>query len=291
LDSFEEFEFKPITEGLGFHKKNQDNKPNSRLSPNQFFQEEIKSEAIPSKKVDFELPELKLENNFEKELTTESFSKKKNTIFSQQPLPRNEDIVKSKIDIPKFQGPRLNKIEVKSTASNTPKVEAPKADLSKVESAKVITSNKISNEIKYQYKEVAPSFLSVFLDSTLILGLSILFTLGLVLATGIDIVKVFSSNLDLGAQIGIFLLIFSVSQLYYILSRVFFGQTLGEWSLDHQLGEPKDQERISYVFKLFFRAIVIASTGLVILPIISALTGKDIAGRLSALLMNKKEQV
>jgi hypothetical protein len=93
---------------------------------------------------------------------------------------------------------------------------------------------------------------------------------------------------DHGTQIGVVLLVYSVSQLYLILSRSFFGQTLGEWSMDTQVGLPKEQEQISYIFKLISRTLVLTLTAFFILPLLSMIFGKDLAGRAASLKLYTK---
>lgn len=73
------------------------------------------------------------------------------------------------------------------------------------------------------------------------------------------------------------------SWLYMITTRFFIGSSIGEAACDIRLGKP--QERLSrwYFLRVVVRATLVVSTGLVLLPLLSLLVGKDIAGKLSGL--------
>jgi hypothetical protein len=66
--------------------------------------------------------------------------------------------------------------------------------------------------------------------------------------------------------------------MYTVIARSFFGRTLGEWTFDVQLGQDKEQELESYPVKVALRALLTTVTGLILLPLISAVMGRDIAG-------------
>lgn len=297
MDSFEDFEFKPLTDGLGFHKKtNNSQNTMSPINANSSLQPEpsIGKKELP-KDLSFDLPDInpiKINESLDKEVLEKKMSELPieapqdvKNLFIQKPLPREGEVKpKQTLQIPKFQGPRFAKSLTET--SHLSFLE----DKNEIKAATVL-SNRIGTEIRYKYTETSPSLLSIFLDSTVIAGLSILFAMSLVAVTGVDLVKVMSNPMSLGTQIGIALLIFSVAQLYYILARVFFGQTLGEWSLEHQVGLKQEQEKLSYVFKLIYRSLAIMFTGFIVLPLVSRVTKKDIAGRISKLKMYRQDQV
>lgn len=326
---FEDFEFKPLTEGLGFHKKNPSSSKDEVLPP-----------LEPREKFDFEAALEKTSLDQTSKKSTSFFSKVDTPKFEDQrahapkvegrsekfelpeiapetsvssaglfskPLPRTEaDVPKvaptPAPSIPKFN-PRFSKPlsninKFGKSALANPAIQDQKiqdsgliAALSaNAEAAKTnVQHNKVDTAVEVKYTEAAPSALSLFLDLTVISGLSILFTLGLVVATNIDIVPVLNNVAsDGGTQIGIALLVYSVAQLYLILARSFFGQTLGEWSMDTQLGLPKEQQQISYIFKLISRTLVLTLTGFIILPLISMIIGKDLTGRAASLKLYAK---
>lgn len=329
MDSFDDFEFKPLTEGLGFHKKTPKNseslpplEPSSAKSKLTSALDSINTNSLRFDAPLFEDPKAKAPSNIsptiskgettrldipEKKIELPELAPAPN-LFSK-PLPRTAKDVEKPIaapaptEIPKFNprfGKPLSKFNMPNPSIHDAKIQE-SGILSVLEGKSVsatavakaaeapIKPNKVDSTVEIKYVEVAPSPLSLFLDLTVIAGLSILFMLGLVVATGLDLVPILTNaGTDNGTQIGVALLAYSVSQLYLILSRSFFGQTLGEWSMDSQLGLPKDQEKISYAFKLIARTLILTATGFIVLPLISMILNKDLAGRVADLKLYRR---
>ncbi|MES2767634.1 MAG: RDD family protein [Bdellovibrionota bacterium] len=323
MDSFDDFEFKPITEGLGFHKKTSGkNKKNSEPLPALESKFSSTLDGLNSNSLKFDTPlfsDLKAQTPKMERLDNPSLEKKielpeltlaaapsSPSLFSK-PLPRTEkDIEKKPLTspspaIPKFN-PRFGKPLSNPSISDSKiqdsgllsvlegkSLNAPTMTSASEISKAQIKPNKVDATLEIKYIETAPSPLSLFLDLTVIAGLSILFMLGLVVATGLDLVPILTNaGSDTGTQIGVVLLAYSVSQLYLILARSFFGQTLGEWSMDTQLGKSSDQEKISYAFKLIARTLILTATGFIVLPLISMILNKDLAGRAADLKLYRR---
>lgn len=91
----------------------------------------------------------------------------------------------------------------------------------------------------------------------------------------------------IGKQIGLmrlFALSFvGLSWLYMVTTRILFGFSLGEWACGLRLGQPTARLRASYPFMVMLRASLILATGLIPLPILSLLTGRDLPGKISGL--------
>ncbi len=303
---FENFEFKPLTEGLGFHKKSKKTNDKETLPP--LEPRESLKESV-QKRLDTEISKSTFQTvdapQYDESLTAEPTATSSKTelpdlstdggLFSK-PLPRPTDKLEAPqpatLEIPRFN-PRFTKPlvnpAIQDSAIQGKGLIAELGAQAQMAKENATTANKVQAEIKVEFTETSPTGLSMVLDLTVISGLAILFTLGLSLATSIEIIPLIRSvSHDLGAQVGLGLLVFSVAQLYFILSRSFFGQTLGEWSMDIQLGQPKEQEKVSYIFKMILRSVMITITGFITLPVISMITGKDIAGRLSKLKLYTK---
>ena len=73
------------------------------------------------------------------------------------------------------------------------------------------------------------------------------------------------------------------SWLYMITTRFFIGSSIGEAACDIRLGKPQERMSSWYFLKVVFRATLIVATGIVVLPLLSLLFGKDIPGSLSGL--------
>ncbi len=72
-----------------------------------------------------------------------------------------------------------------------------------------------------------------------------------------------------------------ISIMYFIFLRVFLGSTIGEWSCGIRIGQPSDRMQSNYVLKVVARVLLITCTGIFLLPILSLIFKKDIAGYLT----------
>lgn len=73
------------------------------------------------------------------------------------------------------------------------------------------------------------------------------------------------------------------SWLYMITTRFFIGSSIGEAACDIRLGKPQERMSSWYFLKVVLRATLVVATGLVVLPFLSLLFGRDIPGTLSGL--------
>lgn len=68
---------------------------------------------------------------------------------------------------------------------------------------------------------------------------------------------------------------------YLVLSRLWMGASLGEWACDLRLGQPAERIRSDYALRVMLRTTCVFMTGLVLLPLFSAVFRRDLAGELS----------
>jgi hypothetical protein len=71
--------------------------------------------------------------------------------------------------------------------------------------------------------------------------------------------------------------------LYLVFMRVFSGATLGEMTCSLRLGQPLQRRQSTYILKVIFRTSLIILTGIFLLPLISLVLKRDIAGEISGL--------
>lgn len=82
----------------------------------------------------------------------------------------------------------------------------------------------------------------------------------------------------------VFLFSFMTMQfIYLVILRAFIGYTLGEKTFDIRLGLFQERYLLSYPARVIYRSFLILFTGIIILPLLSWLLGKDIAGEISGL--------
>ncbi len=91
------------------------------------------------------------------------------------------------------------------------------------------------------------------------------------------------------ASVSIAILFLTVSWTYLVFMRAFMGASIGEMTCDLRLGEPLQRLSISYILKVMLRTTAVMLTGVVLLPLVSLLLTKDIAGEISGLKMYSLE--
>ncbi|MBX3021073.1 MAG: RDD family protein [Bdellovibrionales bacterium] len=278
MDPFDEFEFKPLTDGLGFHKKAVSLKEGLKSSgvledelqtvpasiPKSLLEDKPKASA---KKHSFEdvlsaLEKTPLNRPADLEFT-ETLPREAKKTPVQSPFPRNE--------------------AYKAPLPGTPAVPEVKKVPKQVEQAAVGTRRGAADSpVTRRLESATISVPSAFLDFVIVLALSLVFLVALLMVTKVDI-NVVLRNLsrDQMTQIALGIMFLAVMQMYVVIARSFFGATLGEWTFDLQVGEEKQQKAESYPLRVAFRSLLTTITGLIFLPLVSALLRRDIAGSLS----------
>ncbi|MBK9294344.1 MAG: RDD family protein [Oligoflexia bacterium] len=206
----DEFEFKPLTEGLGFHKKAM----------------ELKEDALTK-------------------MPTQTGI-----------LPKSKPLV-------------------------TPNMP-PKAVVWNQQTAKLNFREAMLETPKAQYENISFSWSAAVFDAAMILGMTLLFSAVVFALTMIELTTIYDALItDVGIQVAAVLIVFAVFEIYTVGSRTFFGKTLGEWVFDIRLGQPEQQLRFSYPFRVALRSFLVTITGFVLMPVLSSAFGKDIAGILT----------
>lgn len=298
MDPFDEFEFKPLTEGLGFHKKqkslresikdsqlDQGAKPMVPTSiPLNVDEESSMSSSQKAKEqrnLTFEEIVTSLENSPLE--ATPNFSENKNSAVEfSSPLPREKkpDFKLMDVEIePSTRSPfptqdtykRPQKSEIKKTPS--------KGDL-----ASVGTRRGAADSPQGKLAVSPGSLSAAILDSVVVVALGLIFTTALLTVTGVQLQTLVNSvNNDLMTQVGVGVLLVAVMQIYFIISRAFFGRTLGEWTFDLQLGRDDEHRNENYPLRVILRSVLVTLTGVIALPLLSFLFRKDLAGMITGL--------
>lgn len=128
------------------------------------------------------------------------------------------------------------------------------------------------------------SVLASFIDALILISGSSLFLVSFSLVMKSSLGSVVGqvvnqqSGMALYAQV-----LLAFAWLYLIVVRSVMGSTIGEWACDLRLGQPHERLQANYILKVVLRSTVILATGVVTLPILSMLSGRDIPGKLSGL--------
>jgi hypothetical protein len=286
MDPFDEFEFKPLTDGLGFHKKTMSLKDGMKAAG----VVESEMQPLPSSLPE-DLPSPTKTHTFEDVLSALEKSPLKRPTSDAvadlnftEPLPREAKARKAmEVEIPRpvqspFPQPEAYR------APTAPVVPRPTPSVKKVPAKDDLASigTRRGAADSPQRRLLAPATLSLpsaLLDFVIVLALSIVFLVALLTVTKVDLGVVMKNlNSDLMTQLSLAIMFIAVMQMYVVIARSFFGRTLGEWTFDLQVGQDGDQVKESYPLRVALRSFLVTSTGLIFLPLISALIRRDIAG-------------
>lgn len=128
------------------------------------------------------------------------------------------------------------------------------------------------------------SWLASFIDGLILIALSCVFMLMFSLMLNTPVGHVLKGLSHSRHQMIFFAEVFVVFAWFYMITiRSLMGSTIGEWACDLRLGQPHERLHVSYVFKVALRSTLILITGIVTLPLLSVVSGKDLAGSLSGL--------
>ncbi|MGE9745960.1 metalloendopeptidase [Bdellovibrio bacteriovorus] len=259
MDPFEEFEFKPLTDGLGFHKKKQ---ANPAPEENFVATPRIKDQGL--------------------ELIEES-----STDPLRPPLPRKKATTAS---LPPTPG---GLTEVGGDGTSSAAVDEILKTLQKnrrLDFEKSTVKQKITGTAaKEEFKKTTFSFSAALLDGMLVVAASLLCMIILLVVTKVDLIGNLTNPDSQGMiYLATFSLFAGVSFIYLTVNRIFIGCTPGEWAFDQRIGKPEELNKAAYSLKVVARSLVVIATGFVILPILSVLFNKDITGSITGAQLFKK---
>ncbi len=260
VDPFEEFEFKPITDGLGFHRNqkplNEKAAPlvENKASTNQ-TSKQTKSVAGQSAAAMFSTP---LPNKKSKPVTVDTSDLDSYQTRASLAQGQTHDIVDE----------ILKNIET-SKQKASQQFEIPKNQVTKV----------ITSKTEAVYKASGPLFTAMVLDLMLVVASSLLFLVALLAITKIDLLQNIRNPDDQGSvYISLFLLFCSVGFIYYVTFRSFLGYTPGEWAYDQKIQVRGDKVDFFALTKIALRSILIMVTGGFIVPLVSWAFDRDFLG-------------
>lgn len=304
----DDFDFKPITKGLGFDKKAEDTtKPiiASSVPPSLTFNEKIETPTKPEifeKSIDWNMNPPKTSRMISDminslppamEFAPETATKKPETQKVQMPIGR-ADYMPSTMPMPAPAKP-----------TELPLISPDDPELTPERGVDVSLNNTLEKafpkvgfrrpffhqtvEIKPQFTPVTSSFTSAVLDMLVISGLTALFLVSLIFVTKIDLIAVIlHTQAPMSVWLEVGAIFFGVYTLYYMCTRGLWGSTLGDWAFDMQLGLEEERLNWFYPAQVVLRMTLIALTGFIVFPLISFLFKKDIAFWVSGLRLYTK---
>lgn len=335
MDPFDEFEFTPLTEGLGFHKKAEKIKHDIKSSalaqektartvpePPRPLLNQASAERPASQSISELIASLPPSLDFmeEKEAPAARQSTRASSVFDTtdsfgrpqifHPLGREEN---SSPTIGSLISPSMNKtsmaapaavapapltppaptVVAKAPTASSPYRERldesfarafPHAEKSKRESI----SDNIDSESHLSLEPTSAHLGAGLLDGMVVAGISTIALVCILAITRINLIGMLTNaKTDLPTQIHLGLLFVAVLQMYMLVARAFFGASLGEWAFDLRLGHVAQAKRWTYPLQIVWRTLLITGTGLVVLPLLSLVSRRDLLKYLTGLQLFK----
>lgn len=303
MDPFEEFEMKPLTDGLGFHKKTVRLKETvdesglveevlgsqlPTLPPEAYLESETSSPASPRQAREA-LDELmaQLEGAPSKDRKPQS---ELPSLEISKPLPRTSakaEVRAMEVELPT---PISERRPSRGDVSIHPEAPSYKSRSVRPRLGSETGVRRSAGDSPLRALKPAPVSLSAsLLDAIMVLALSLVFLMSLLFVTKVDLFSVMGNlKQDITTQVSLLVLYLAVFQIYVVISRSFFGKTLGEWTFDFQMGDNTQVKKSTYPILVLWRSIVTIVTGIVTLPLLSFIVRKDLASYLTGLQLYQK---
>lgn len=247
-DPMDEFQFKPLTEGLGFHKKKDSAATNSGKTSSVSFNLKTAEGSSEDLNLTYPLPR--------KTPRRETFGGG-STINTNTAV---DDILKT-----------LN--------------EKRSVDFADAKKAKASLRETPVATFKTSYFDVSAGILDAMLVVAAVLAcLIVLLLVTQVDLVG----NLSNPGADFMIYFALLGLIASISWIYLVAHRAFLGSTPGEWVFDQQLGTEADQKTAIYGLKVAARSFIVIATGFIVLPFLSMLLQRDLIGSALGLPLVKK---
>jgi len=259
MDPFEEFEFKPLTEGLGFHKK----------------------KAVPTQK------NADLDSSFEVTKPGKSLNQTGLSLIEEEavdplrpPLPRKSATPTTPLE-PETSPSTTAVDEILKTLQKNRRLDFENSSAAKVQKQ---ATPKVD-----EYKPDVWNFSSALLDAMLVIAASLLCMIIVLMVTKADLITNLTHPDESGmVYLATFSLIASVSFIFLLVNRMFLGATPGEWAFEQRIGQPKEITTAMYSVRVLVRSALVIVTGFIVLPILSAIMNRDLAGEITGAKLVKK---
>lgn len=295
MDPFEEFEIKPLSEGLGFHKKAtnlSEQVKKAGLTESQSMK--VPSMGLTEQNQVKSTPRPQTFDDLLKALETPARPKTPSVstlaqsaanaassfgigsdlkITETLPAPGTTRKKAMEIEIPPPVTPEFPKLNQRP--AQTP--------LSKVVENVGLRRGAADSPVRMLERSSA-SFPSAILDTVVVFAMSLIFLVALMTITKVDLARlVFNVGLDVPTKLAFAVLFGAIAMMYTVVVRSFFGRTLGEWTFDHQMGDDQQHEKVSYPFKVLWREILVMGTGVILFPLLSLIMRRDLLAPLTGL--------
>lgn len=250
MNDQDEFQFRPLTEGLGFHRKSSEtsNETSFKINSNKKFSPAQETTTLLPRKG------MGMKANFSLD-------------------PSSEPIRKSRRDLN-----RENALEREQT-NNT--VDEILKTLSQKKNLEIVDKKKFLNETPpLQFVPSSFDIAAGLLDGMLITASTLLCLILLLVITRIDLFANLTHPDSQGVlYLSLLTLVSGITWVYLVGNRIVLGFTPGEWVFDQRLGTPEELETVAYTVKIVARTTAVIATGFFLIPLFSFLFRSDLLGK------------
>lgn len=270
-DPFDEFEFKPLTSGLGFHKESTSTKA---------------STPAVTAKVEFKSSHLTFDTQATTQASTSVNTAAPTGFNLNSPLPRaatsapaTNNQRKASINVPTIEDDSISKAQ---TAVNE---ILKNLNQKKQQEEALARSNR-----RPEWIAAVPSLSAGFLDTMLIAAFFLLSLIAMLAITKIDLIANISNPdpqyLIYWATLS---LLGGIQIIYYVACRAFLGCTPGEWAFDQRCGNELQQASSTYVLRVAARSLINVTTGFVLMTLISLVLRFDVLAAVTGTQIQKQK--
>jgi len=314
----DEFEFRPITEGLGFHRKAaslKGDKGESRTQVLESIKSPIQEAASLSAALGLDLTEVETgaggsasdaakasrspatKSNFGKTgiaARPESSSLIPSRSDSNKSITWTEPVVRKPLPRPgddRKAAPVHSTMAVSSAVARAASAlsGAPAAHQPAVTRNTATTAAGIEAMVKQNSRHLVFSWSAAIVDGVMVAAISLLFLVSLLLITDVDLMGLLvHPELNFIAFSCLAVLLLAVTQIYMVGARGWAGATLGDWAFDIEVGNYLERSSLTFPLKLMFRSLLYTVTGFVLIPLFSTLFRKDISGDVTGLTLQAR---
>lgn len=248
----DDFEFKPLTEGLGFHPKQQEasevrisHKTHAKMT----FNDSLDSQL----------------NQISQELGAGELN---------SPLPRKKDGKKPAAPLA-------------SNSNNT--VDEILKTLNEKRNFDFNDKKQLHEPVAATFKPSRFDLSAALLDGMLVTAATLLCLIILLVVTRVDLfANLYNPDSQGLIYLSLVALVAGIAWIYLVGNRVFLGFTPGEWVFDQRLGRPEQTGTAGYALSAIFRATAVIATGFILFPLFSFLFNRDLIGKLTGAELMKK---
>ena len=134
------------------------------------------------------------------------------------------------------------------------------------------------------YEMVLWSWLAAVIDTLLVTAVSCFFVIAFSFLMKTSLGSIASEVIGKKSTFFLFLQFFIAHNwIYMVFSRGLFGYSIGEMTCNIRLGQPHQRMQLSYLPRVIVRETLIIATGIILLPLVSLIIGKDLTGKMTGL--------